>query len=242
MASENLCLHNKYGYCKFGGKCRRFHVQEICQETMCEIQKCCKRHPKKCKFFEQFNYCKFGEYYLFSHNVFNDFEIEVKQIITRLETLEKVIQEKEKAIQTLNEKLTVLEIQNKKIEIEFRDNLLKVSETVAKEVVDQVVSVVSKQQDDIEKRNDENINSLREQLAIISSLLQPPAPPHAQVPLTHHSNTTGNLRNQKTDIKYCCKICGKNFDTSTMLNAHTPNSSKTKFLDVFTILRHQPRF
>ena len=47
----NVCKHFKYGFCKFGEKCNKQHLKEICQTEDCNLKTCSKRHPKICKFF-----------------------------------------------------------------------------------------------------------------------------------------------------------------------------------------------
>ena len=69
MISGNFCLYNKYGHCKYRETCHRHHVNELCEETMCKTEDCQKRHPKKCRFYLEFKYCKFGSYCSFSHKI-----------------------------------------------------------------------------------------------------------------------------------------------------------------------------
>ena len=47
----NVCKHFKFGFCKFGEKCKKQHLKEICQTEDCNLKTCNKRHPKICKFF-----------------------------------------------------------------------------------------------------------------------------------------------------------------------------------------------
>ena len=65
--SHNVCLYNKYGYCKFRSFCKFQHVEDICYEVSCEIELCHLRHPKVCSYYRQFNYCKFGSYCSYLH-------------------------------------------------------------------------------------------------------------------------------------------------------------------------------
>ena len=60
MATQYVCFHNKYGYCKFKEECRRRHFDNICENNSCEISKCNSRHPKLCKYFIQYGRCKFN--------------------------------------------------------------------------------------------------------------------------------------------------------------------------------------
>ena len=48
---EEVCMFNKFGYCRFKEKCVKTHYQEICKENeSCKAKNhCSKRHPKKCR-------------------------------------------------------------------------------------------------------------------------------------------------------------------------------------------------
>ena len=67
MAGEIVCLFNKFGHCKYQDRCRKRHVQSICERTQCEIAKCSERHPRECNYFKEFGRCKFGMYCSFKH-------------------------------------------------------------------------------------------------------------------------------------------------------------------------------
>ena len=55
----NLCQHNKFGYCKFGSKCRNIHIDTVCDRNDCDMEKCTSRHPRPCFYFMQYGRCKF---------------------------------------------------------------------------------------------------------------------------------------------------------------------------------------
>ena len=79
---QNVCFFNKYGYCKFLKKCRKYHEDKNCEKIDCEISECSFRHPIMCKFFQDFGFCKFGEWCKFAHKDHkvtskNDMEIHV---------------------------------------------------------------------------------------------------------------------------------------------------------------------
>ena len=46
MATQYVCFHNKYGYCKYGEECRKRHVNTICEESSCDIRNVCQDIPK----------------------------------------------------------------------------------------------------------------------------------------------------------------------------------------------------
>ena len=71
MASNSpICLHNKFGHCKFANACRLKHISEKCAIKDCEVTFCVQRHPKTCTYFSRYGRCKFGNYCSFSHEVF----------------------------------------------------------------------------------------------------------------------------------------------------------------------------
>ena len=103
MATQSVCGFYKYGFCKFQEVCRKQHVKEICEISSCNGKTCIQRHPKICKFLRNRGYCKFGEWCLFSHVIKKDPEIEKikaenRAILKRLEEVEKILFEKDKAI------------------------------------------------------------------------------------------------------------------------------------------------
>ena len=59
MATQTICLFYKYGYCKHKDTCRKRHVSELCDKTSCDISTCSLRHPKNCKWYKEYGYCKF---------------------------------------------------------------------------------------------------------------------------------------------------------------------------------------
>ena len=65
----SFCKHFKFGYCKFGEKCRKRHLKETCQTNDCNSKICNKRHPKICKFFSVNQVCKFGEACCYKHKL-----------------------------------------------------------------------------------------------------------------------------------------------------------------------------
>ena len=67
MESNTICIHNKFGFCKYGVKCRKKHEELKCENSSCEIFDCNKRHPKECKYFREFNRCKYNEYCRYEH-------------------------------------------------------------------------------------------------------------------------------------------------------------------------------
>ena len=57
-----ICLYYKFGYCKYNDKCKKEHVEELCENDSCLIFNCDKRHPKCCNFQREFGRCKYLTY------------------------------------------------------------------------------------------------------------------------------------------------------------------------------------
>ena len=66
-----LCLKAKLGYCKYGrNKCDKIHVTELCDKNEnCKEKYCDKRHPRMCRYYEEYKICKYGSYCAYSHSV-----------------------------------------------------------------------------------------------------------------------------------------------------------------------------
>ena len=56
---QNVCRYNKYGYCKFCEKCKFKHNNVKCVDKSCDVFSCEKRHPVACKYFRDFQKCRF---------------------------------------------------------------------------------------------------------------------------------------------------------------------------------------
>jgi hypothetical protein len=54
MATQPVCLFNKFGHCKFQKKCKKMHIIEVCGILDCEVRNCKLRHPKVCSFYRDF--------------------------------------------------------------------------------------------------------------------------------------------------------------------------------------------
>ena len=109
MAAPTLCLYNKFGYCKFSERCRKHHVNENCQNRYCKINECRERHPKLCRYFQNYGRCKFSPC-AFRHETSNIIPVnEEKDLREKLVFLENEIKAKDKKIEELATKISDLE-------------------------------------------------------------------------------------------------------------------------------------
>ena len=110
MAAQNVCRYFKFGFCKFTDKCRFMHISQVCENPSCEINHCKLRHPRVCKYFRDYNRCKFSEWCAFKHIENNNLSVEsTRVILNKIENLSDIIKEKDIQINTLAEKIKLLE-------------------------------------------------------------------------------------------------------------------------------------
>ena len=64
---KEVCLFDKFSYCKNGVRCLRIHLKEVCWNRECDYRKCNKRHPRLCKPFMEKGFCRFGKSCRYSH-------------------------------------------------------------------------------------------------------------------------------------------------------------------------------
>ena len=87
-----VCRHHQRGFCKHADKCHKHHVNEICSTIPCKDLNCTKRHPKKCKYFEENNFCKFNTKCAYSHEK-PEISVEVKYALEEIQKLKDEIKE-----------------------------------------------------------------------------------------------------------------------------------------------------
>ena len=145
--------------------CRNFHVDQECENKMCNVSMCIQRHPKQCKYYREFNRCKFA------HIEYIPREIELVKIrednlktVEKLAEIKQMLNEKndlETKIKDCDEKLQAFEI---KI-CELEANLVKRDETIGKLVSknqndEKMVpkkKAILQRLEDVEKKNDEKV-------------------------------------------------------------------------------------
>ena len=112
-----VCNFNKFGHCRFKEKCRKEHVNDVCEKKDCEIHSCSKRHPKLCRYFREYGRCKFGTFCDYLHSSSTTTEVSLK-----LSNLENTIQQLTNKVNKLE---NILEQVKEKKEIRNTMNLQK---------------------------------------------------------------------------------------------------------------------
>ena len=98
---------NKFGFCKFAINCFRKHENQKCDNELCEIRKCPLRHPKNCRYFAEFNKCKFGSFCKFNHDGIKNlkFDQEIELLKKELDYIKNGMKEREMEIKEKDEEI-----------------------------------------------------------------------------------------------------------------------------------------
>ena len=148
MVPERVCRFNQFGFCKFKNNCFKKHVDITCENEKCFKSDCELRHPKKCRYFSEYSYCKFGEYCRFGHEKVKKSNIdkEIEKLRCEIETSKKVIEAKDS------------EIKEKDFEIR---KLLEDVKIKDKEKLDKKIGCLEKKKKNLEIKNNELIDQVK---------------------------------------------------------------------------------
>ena len=113
--NREVCLFDKFSFCKNGVRCLKIHLKEVCQNRECDYKKCNKRHPRPCRFYRMNGFCKFGTSCRYSHRL----PREVEEQNDKIESIEKENAELKKQVDDQNAKIK--ELEGKLLEIESRE-------------------------------------------------------------------------------------------------------------------------
>ena len=110
--SEMVCRYNKFGYRKFGNRCFKKHENTPCENIGCSVSDCPLRHPRKCRYFSEYHYCKFGTFCKFSHKIeesgdtkkqIKTLQIEIQKLKDKIKLMEVEIDSKSEEIKKMEE-------------------------------------------------------------------------------------------------------------------------------------------
>ena len=135
----------------------------------------------------------------------------------RLEALENNMKVKEAEIKGLKEELLRTQNEAKIFRSELKIALENITKAVLEKVTDSLVKVVNEKQDVIEKRNSAQLDSLHEQLTLLSRQRVPSAADVSRPPNQHPQPP------QKQ-----CDVCGKTFGSNRALENHVRNDHKPR--------------
>ena len=112
---REVCLFDKFSYCKNGVRCLKIHLKNVCFDRECDYRKCDKRHPRPCKIFIEKGFCRFGTSCRYSHRPPKSVEEQNKKIETLENTTTRLLK------QVADQDVTIKDLQQKLIEMECRE-------------------------------------------------------------------------------------------------------------------------
>ena len=157
MATQVLCSFNKFGFCKYRETCRKRHIKETCEKTLCDISTCTSRHPRICKFFRDLGRCKFDPCAFLHVENKNSLESLVKENEEILQKIAKL----DSTIKDLDEKI----IESKHIQDKLRsvENKLDTFNSSQKEMFekDSLIEKLNRKVSTIEKTLSEKDDQIK---------------------------------------------------------------------------------
>ena len=189
-SSSTICLHFKFGHCRYGEKCRLQHVSSLCEDNTCEIEHCRHRHPRQCLYFTQYGRCKFGLYCSYSHVIKADdqgyasqFKQEISNLTERISAMERHIDEKESRMKLLETEVEIIKEENAKlkVEIENRDKVFKTHiERAIEKTTEMMVNKLKSMQKEKESKTDMQLKTLEDQLSLILNATKKSSTPRSR--------------------------------------------------------------
>ena len=138
MTQPKICLKNKFGFCKYSERCFYQHVSTVREDYRCDVYKCEKRHPRICRYYRDFQRCKFTVGCKFKHEnkyeILEKLEQKIKEFKCdhkdkeiakntkderKLENMEIKLENQRKEIEEKNSKIASLEIRLDELEKKF---------------------------------------------------------------------------------------------------------------------------
>ena len=224
MAADLVCQHFKYGHCKYSDICRYRHINTICVKEDCDIASCSERHPKVCKFYQDYGRCKFNPCSYKHSRTKNQFEFESKIEILeeKIKNLEKVLDDKSKDIEVLDK--TILK-QNEMIS-KYDDKLSELKDEILESLEIKVRTVIENSTPPLEKI----LGAINQTLVqTISNALVPFRHRQEKIEIESQHNFK-ILDNQLSELLGCirpsqtrslkCDQCGQSFELESKLQSH----------------------
>ena len=109
MSGKKICIYENFGMCKRKSECSFIHPTLVCEDDLCKITNCNKRHPQACKFMMYFGSCKFGLECKFDHNKMKKME----GIDQKIKSLEEVCNKLQKKCEEVVSECEGLRVENK---------------------------------------------------------------------------------------------------------------------------------
>ena len=204
----SVCAYHKYGHCKYKNTCRKRHVDELCKENACVIDLCSKRHPRQCRYYQNFGRCKCGKFCSFSHDVMANTSIreEILAMKHRLSQLEELTFKQASDLKTMSENIDALKKENDKLRQDaenFNANVKNIIEKVVSQTTEAVIKQMTTHQTSVENQTNLLLNSMQEQITSIMNL-----------------NTSKTVSSPVNDDSIQCNVCDKHYGSKRKLAEH----------------------
>ena len=115
MSGQNqrlqTCSYHKYGHCKLGVECDKYHSKKVCRDSNCDVKSCNDRHPRPCTFYS-LGVCKFSKDCSFSHKKVEDINSlrkEVSEFRSKYGSAIQQVEKQDKIIGILREQVNNLQ-------------------------------------------------------------------------------------------------------------------------------------
>ena len=105
------CSYHKYGHCKLGVECDKYHSKKVCRDSNCDVKSCNDRHPRPCTFYS-LGVCKFSKDCSFSHKKVEDINSlrkEVSEFRSKYGSAIQQVEKQDKIIGILREQVNNLQ-------------------------------------------------------------------------------------------------------------------------------------
>ena len=223
MATPVVCSHFKFGFCKFRENYRKQHVKEVCDKSECEIRTCKFRHPRKCKFYDEYRRCMFDPCAFLHINTENNIEnlksenIAIKEKLKELENDLREVNEKEHETLNLIEKLKLVDFENihtLEKELFAKDSVIKGQQQQIIELEDRIViveNILGKQKKEVPAKKSFKCTKCDYETNSQSGLKVHDTKKHTSV--------------DKVKFPKKCDICEKEVKTATDMKKHIKSHS-----------------
>ena len=179
--NQSICQFFRHGFCRYKDNCRKQHVVEVCEHEHCQDPYCIKRHPRICRYYRDWNYCKFGSYCYYKHT---SWKSGFDELNTQIANLLKVIDEMENSKKHMSAEISALELKIKRIEnIENQTNkevLLSNNFTQKLDVIENQMSQIKNSVDSLNSDADildDNIITVAQRITRVENFLGLPHNP-----------------------------------------------------------------
>ena len=106
-----ICSYHKYGHCRLGVECDKYHSKKVCKDISCDVKSCSDRHPRPCTFFS-LGVCKYSIDCSFSHKKVEDINSlrkEVSEFRSKYGSAIQKVEKQDKIISILREQVNNLQ-------------------------------------------------------------------------------------------------------------------------------------